>query len=164
MLRHKKDLALGIGRFTLNDIWKDSFVPVNRALKNFYGTKDCTKFSPEVNEMALSQEILSIPSLQELHQQVMDLKKEGYCAIFIDKFGLRSFLPEERNKLLFAFSLALGFPTPTDPHQGQLLWDVKARSLPKGTSRRFPSTAIAPISIQTPNITNALKIIFSFMW
>jgi alpha-ketoglutarate-dependent taurine dioxygenase len=137
MLRHEKDLALGIGRFTLQDIWKDASVQINRVLSDFYGTQDCTKFSPEIDEIALSQQILSVPSLKELHQQIVDLKKEGYCAIFIDKFGLQSFEPNERNKLLFAFSLALGFPTPTDPHQGQLLWDVKARSLPKGHFATF---------------------------
>jgi alpha-ketoglutarate-dependent taurine dioxygenase len=137
MLRHEKDLAVGIGRFTLSDIWKDVSVHVNGVLSDFYGNKDCTKFSPEVNETELSRGILSIPSLQELHLQVVELKRKGYCALFINKFGLQSFLPNERNKLLFAFSLALGYPTPTDPQQGQLLWDVKARSLPEGHFATF---------------------------
>jgi alpha-ketoglutarate-dependent taurine dioxygenase len=137
MLRHEKDLAVGIGRFTLTDIWRYASVHINSVLCDFYGSKDCTKFSSEVDGIELSQEILSIPSLQALHQQVMELKNKGYCALFINKFGLESFLPKERNKLLFAFSLALGYPTPTDPQQGQLLWDVKARSLPKGHFATF---------------------------
>jgi alpha-ketoglutarate-dependent taurine dioxygenase len=137
MLKHEKDLAVGIGRFTVADIWQDVSVQVSDVLSGFYGTKDCTKFSPEIDEIELSQEILSIPSLQELNLQVMELKNKGYCALFISQFGLQSFLPNERNKLLFAFSLALGFPTPTDPQQGQLLWDVKARSLPKGHFATF---------------------------
>jgi Taurine catabolism dioxygenase TauD, TfdA family len=137
MLQHKKDLALGIGQFALENVWKNLYIQVDRVLESFYGAKDCTKFSPEVDETVLAREILSIPGLKELHQQVLELKKEGYCAMFIDKFGLQSFSTEKRNKLLFAFSLALGFPTPTDPRQGQLLWDVKARSLPKGHFATF---------------------------
>jgi alpha-ketoglutarate-dependent taurine dioxygenase len=137
MLRHQKDLAVGVGRFTLTQIWKDTSIQINRVLRDFYGAKDCTKFSPEVNERKLSQAILSIPSLKALHQQVIALKDEGYCALLINQFGLQSFCPDERNKLLFAFSLAMGYPTPTDPKQGQLLWDVKARSLPKGHFATF---------------------------
>jgi alpha-ketoglutarate-dependent taurine dioxygenase len=137
MLNHEKDLAIGIGRFTFQDAWRDLSIQINRILSDFYGTKDCTTFSPEVDEIALSREILSIPRMKALHQQIVALKKEGYCAILINKFGLQSFVPDERNKLLFAFSLAFGFPTPTDPQKGQLLWDVKARSLPKGHFATF---------------------------
>jgi alpha-ketoglutarate-dependent taurine dioxygenase len=137
MLVHQKDLALGVGRFSLPNIWKDAHYRIEKILQDFYGSEDCTKFSPTVDQRMLSQAILSIPSLYELHQQVIELKNDGYCAILIDKFGVQSFSPRERNKLLFAFSLVLGYPTPTDPHQGQLLWDVKPRSLPKGHFATF---------------------------
>lgn len=137
MLVHQKDLALGIGRFTLPNIWNGIYYQVEKILQDFYGKKDCTKFSPIIDQRKLSQAILSIPVLHELHQQIIELKNDGYCAILIDKFGLQAFCPSERNKLLFAFSLVLGYPTPTDPHQGHLLWDVKSRSLPKGHFATF---------------------------
>jgi alpha-ketoglutarate-dependent taurine dioxygenase len=137
MLTHQKDLAFGIGRFTLPNIWHDTAHHIEQILQSFYGFKDCTKFSAEVDQKLLSQAILSVPCLHELQQQMIELKNDGYCTILIDQFGLNSFLPCQRNKLLFAFSLALGYPTPTDPHQGQLLWDVKPRSLPKGHFATF---------------------------
>jgi hypothetical protein len=137
MLVHHQDLALGIGRFTLPNLWKDLYPQIEKILQYFYRSKDCTKFSVDVDQRMLSQAILSIPNLYELHQQIIELKNDGYCAILIDKFGLESFLPCERNKLLFAFSLVLGYPTPTDPQQGQLLWDVKPRALPKGHFATF---------------------------
>jgi hypothetical protein len=137
MLVHQKDLALGMGRFTLPNIWGDTFHPINEVLQDFYGMKDCTKFSAEIDQRMLSKAILSIPNLHELNQQMIELKNDGYCAILIDKLGLDSFSSEDRNKILFAFSLVLGYPTPTDPQQGQLLWDVKPRSLPKGHFATF---------------------------
>jgi Taurine catabolism dioxygenase TauD, TfdA family len=137
MLFHQKDLASGIGRFTFPDVWQDTYRKIERILQDFYGSQDCTKFSTHINQKMLSAAILSIPSLYELQQQIIELKNDGYCAIMIDKFGLQSFAPVDRNKLLFAFSMVLGFPTPTDPHQGQLLWDVKHRSLPKGHFATF---------------------------
>jgi alpha-ketoglutarate-dependent taurine dioxygenase len=137
MLAHQKDLALGIGRFTLPNVWDEIHNQVEKVLQDFYGSKDCTRFSPDIDQGALSQSILSISRLHELQQQIIELKNDGYCAILIDKFGLKSFSPCERNKLLFAFSLVLGYPTPTDPQQGHLLWDVKSRSLPKGHFATF---------------------------
>ncbi len=137
MLAHQKDLALGIGHFSLPNIWNDAYPLIDNVLQNFYGSKDCTKFSPGIDQEMLSQAILSIPSLYELQQQIIELKNDGYCAVLIDKLGLDSFLPSDRNKLLFAFSLVLGYPTPTDPQQGQLLWDVKPRVLPKGHFATF---------------------------
>ncbi len=137
MLSHQKDLALGVGRFAMPTVWKDTYQQIERILKDFYGDQDCTKFSPDINQKMLSQTILSIPILYELQQQIIELKNDGYCAILIDKFGLQPFPPADRDKLLLAFSLVLGYPTPTDPHQGQLLWDVKHRALPKGHFATF---------------------------
>jgi alpha-ketoglutarate-dependent taurine dioxygenase len=137
MLVHQKDLAIGVGRFSLPNIWNDAQCQIEKILQNFFGQEDCTIFSPNVDQRSLSQAILSISSLYELQQQVIELKNDGYCAILIDKLNLQLFPPCERNKLLFAFSLVLGYPTPTDPHQGQLLWDVKPRSLPKGHFATF---------------------------
>ncbi len=137
MLVHRKYLAMGIGRFALPSIWALTYSQIEKILQDFYGAKDCTKFSAEIDQKTISKAILSIPHLRELQQQIIELKNDGYCAILIDKFGLESFLPDQRNKLLFAFSLVLGYPTPTDPHQGQLLWDVKPRILPKGHFATF---------------------------
>jgi alpha-ketoglutarate-dependent taurine dioxygenase len=137
MLFHQKDLASGIGRFTFPHVWQDTYQKIERILQDFYGYQDCTKFSAHINQKMLSEAILSISNLYELQQQIIELKNDGYCAIMIDKFGLQSFAPADRNKLLFAFSMVLGYPTPTDPHQGQLLWDVKHRSLPKGHFATF---------------------------
>jgi alpha-ketoglutarate-dependent taurine dioxygenase len=137
VLIHQKDLAVGIGRFTLPNVWREIYQQVECILQDFYGSQDCTKFSTTIDQRLLSEAIFSIKPLHELHQQIIELKNDGYCAILVDKFGLQSFSPTARNKLLLAFSLVLGFPTPTDPHQGQLLWDVKHRDLPKGHFATF---------------------------
>jgi alpha-ketoglutarate-dependent taurine dioxygenase len=138
MLFHHKDLASGIGRFILPNIWNDVRTRVVEIINDFYGEKTCRGFYPHANEATLRQTILSeIPDLNAIHQNVKTLKKAGYCVFIFDRIELRSFNESDRDKLLYALSLSLGYPTPTDPRQGKLLWDVKARELPNGYFATF---------------------------
>jgi Taurine catabolism dioxygenase TauD, TfdA family len=137
MLTHREDLAISIGRFVLPNIWQDTYQKVESVLADLYGNQDCTKFSLAIDQQLLARAILSIPSLSELQQQIRELQQTGYHALLINQLGLRSFAPLVRNKLLLAISLVLGYPTPTDPQQGQLLWDIKQRQLPPGHLATF---------------------------
>ncbi len=138
MLFHHKDLASGIGRFILPNIWNDARTKILEIINYFYGEKTDRGFYPHTNEIDLRQAILTeIPDLKALHQNINALKKEGYCAFIFERIELKSFSESDRDKLLYALSLALGYPTPTDPRQGKLLWDVKARQLPNGYFATF---------------------------
>lgn len=138
MLFHHKDLACGLGRFILPNIWNDIRTKIVQIINDFYGETNCQGFYPHPNETDLRQVVLSkIPDLNVFNQNVKALKKEGYCAFIFEGIKLNSFSQGDRNKLLYAISLALGYPTPTDPRQGKLLWDVKARQLPEGYFATF---------------------------
>jgi alpha-ketoglutarate-dependent taurine dioxygenase len=137
MLTHQIDLASGVGKFILPNIWQDIVLDVQSILGDFFADRDELNFSSTLDEISLEKEVLSIPCLQELRQQVRWLQRSGYCAILLEKLGLQAFSESARNQLLFALSVALGYPTPTDPRQGKLLWDVKARPLPKGHFATF---------------------------
>jgi alpha-ketoglutarate-dependent taurine dioxygenase len=138
MLFHHQDLAPGIGRFIFPNIWNDRRVKITNILDEFYGDQTDEGFYPHENDIALRQAILSsIPDLDALNQNVETLKRSGYCAFIFEQIELQSFSSVDRNKLLYALSLCLGYPTPTDPRQGKLLWDVKARPLPPGYVATF---------------------------
>jgi alpha-ketoglutarate-dependent taurine dioxygenase len=137
MLSHQKDLAPGIGVFVFQTVWHDLSQNVRSIIADFFVDQKTISFSRDLDEIALSKEILSIPYFKELQQQLQWLWRSGYCAIVIEKLGLNQFTEDERNQLLYALSIALGYPTPTDPRKGRLLWDVKARSLPKGHFATF---------------------------
>lgn len=137
MLSHQKDLSPGIGLFSFPNIWSENLLKIQDILGVFFSRIDALNFSASLNEISLRRAILSIPCFQELQQQIKWLQRSGYCAILIEKLGLSHFSELERNQLLCALSLALGYPTPTDPREGRLLWDVKARPLPKGYFATF---------------------------
>jgi alpha-ketoglutarate-dependent taurine dioxygenase len=138
MLFHHKDLAFGIGRFIFPNIWDDIRNKIVKIINDFYGAETCLSFYPHPQEQNLRQSMLStIPHLNALYQNYRTLKKQGYGALIFDKIELRSFSKSDRQKLLYALSLALGYPSPTEPRQGKLLWDVKSRKLPKGHFATF---------------------------
>lgn len=137
MLSHQKDLTPGIGLFLFPSIWEENLSRIQEILGSFFGRVDALNFSNALDELSLRREILAIPCFNELLQQVKWLQRSGYCAIVIEKLGLSNFPEPERNQLLCALSIALGYPTPTDPREGRLLWDVKARPLPKGHFATF---------------------------
>ncbi|MBX9252806.1 hypothetical protein H1Q63_02145 [Desmonostoc muscorum CCALA 125] len=56
-----------------------------------------------------------------MRQNVQELMNSAYCALFFENINLQSFSKADRNKLLYAISLSLGYPTPTDPRLGKLL-------------------------------------------
>jgi alpha-ketoglutarate-dependent taurine dioxygenase len=138
MLFHHQDLACGLGRFIIPNIWQDLRTKIVKIINDFYGNNIAQGFFPHLNEIELRQTILSeISDLKVLNQNVKALRKEGYCAFIFDEIELQSFSESDRSKLIYAISLALGYPTPTDPRQGKLLWDVKARELPPGYFATF---------------------------
>lgn len=138
LLSLEQDLAPGIGRFTLSNFWSKTYCAIADIISEFYGEQPSDGFHPHFNEVVLRKTVLdSIPELQELSENIDALMSRGYCALVIDQLYLLTFPSEIRNKLLYVFSLALGYPTPTDPRQGKLLWDVKARPLPDGHFATF---------------------------
>jgi hypothetical protein len=131
MLSFQQDLAPGIGRFSFSSFWDKIASDIIEVINEFYDESVATGFYPHFNEVTLRQAVMSVSSelsvLGKTIQQLVDCK---YCAIFLDKLYLQSFSECDRNKLLYALSLSIGYPTPTDPHKGKLLWDVKPRNLP----------------------------------
>jgi hypothetical protein len=133
ILIHQVDLAPRIGRFLLPNLWLSSYREIVEIVGSFYGEQVTEGFHPHFNEVILRKTLLSNSSnFRALHQDVQNLMAQGYCALLIEQLNLHSFPKVMRNKLLYAFSLALGYPTPTDPRQGKLLWDVKSRPMPVG--------------------------------
>ncbi|OKH21575.1 hypothetical protein NIES593_15270 [Hydrococcus rivularis NIES-593] len=133
MLFHKEDLAPGIGRFAFSDIWNKIGLKITETIDEFYDKPVAKGFYPHFNEITFRQAVLSVSAeLKALQENLKQLLSDRYCAIFLDRTHLCSFSEIDRNKLLYALSLALGYPTPTDPRIGKLLWDVKPRYLPAG--------------------------------
>ena len=127
-----------MGQFTFPNFGFAQVKNIVETINEFYGEQVHEGFYPHFNDVALRQNILSaFPALDAVGQNVKELINSGYSALFFENIHLQSFSKADRNKLLYTISLSLGYPTPTDPRLGKLLWDVKPRALPVGHFATF---------------------------
>jgi alpha-ketoglutarate-dependent taurine dioxygenase len=134
MLSFLQDLAPGVGRFSFPNLWDKVALKIIDVIDDFYDHPVALGFYPHFNEIAFRQAVLSAsPELSLLEKTIKQLMGDKYCAIFLDQLHLQSFSEVDRSKLLYAFSLSIGYPTPTDTRKGKILWDVKHRKLPTGS-------------------------------
>lgn len=89
-------------------------------------------FFPHPDEETLQSSLLSIAALQILREQLL---AEQPKAVIIEGFGLAGLSPQDRNLVLYAVSLASGFPTATEPRKHRIFWDVRDRSIDSKRSR-----------------------------
>lgn len=128
MLTRVEDLGPGIRRVTVPDLWQSAAAPAAAVLEAFYEQPVPPGYYPHFNEVGLRMALLSAaPALGELRQAVEGELAGGARALVVDRLHLAGRPPAERSRLLYAFCLALGFPTPSNQRQATLLWDVKPR-------------------------------------
>jgi alpha-ketoglutarate-dependent taurine dioxygenase len=128
MLEQAQDLGGGVSKVRFPDMWNEIAPRVSAVFSAFYEEPTPAGFYPHFNEVALRLTMLgAVPELVAFQRAVAELQKAGSRAFVIDDLHLRDRSPAERNKLLHALCLALGFLTPSTQRQATLLWDVKER-------------------------------------
>jgi hypothetical protein len=90
-------------------------------------------FYPHPDEVAMREQLMEVPTLRQLAQELRGLNANG---IVLRNLGLAGLPEERRNAALYAITLMLGFPTSTDQRTGRVAWNVKARP-PSATDARF---------------------------
>lgn len=125
-----------IGLATCHHDWQADLPRIAHVLRSFFSENDVqTGFFPHPEEARIQATLLEIPSLRALAKQFAATELK---AIIIQSLGLSGFSAHDRNFLLFALSLAIGFPTPTEQRHHRIFWDVKSRT-PNPDASRQPS-------------------------
>jgi hypothetical protein len=93
---------------------------VSRYFSDFNGNG----FYPHPDEVALQRALLAVPALQQIQRQ---LRQAGARGMAITGLGLDGQPEAQRNAVLFAIALSLGFPTSTDQRTQRVAWDIRAR-------------------------------------
>lgn len=89
-------------------------------------------FYPHPDEVMLQRELLALPALQQLQRM---LRQGGARGLAITGLGLAGQDEPQRNAVLYAIALSLGFPTSTDQRTQRVAWDIRARPGSAGESR-----------------------------
>lgn len=91
-------------------------------------------FYPHPDEVAIQRELLALPLLGKLAADIAASRAGGLA---ITDLGLTGLTAPDRNAVLYAIALCLGFPTSTDQRTHRVAWDVRAKSQPPGADARF---------------------------
>lgn len=128
ILRDMKELGPGVVQATLPDFWPDYETRLTSVLADFYEAPNPLGFYPHFNEAALRSAVLAIaPPLDEIKGELEARANGDASAIIVDSLHLARWPEPARRRLLLAFCLTMGFPTPSDQRRGTLLWDVRVR-------------------------------------
>ncbi|MDO5101694.1 MAG: TauD/TfdA family dioxygenase [Lautropia sp.] len=114
-----------IGLATCHHDWQADLPRITHILRTFFSENDVhTGFFPHPEEARIQAMLLEMPSLRAFAEQFAATELK---AIIVQALGLSAFSAHDRNLLLFALSLAIGFPTPTEQQHHRIFWDVKSR-------------------------------------
>jgi alpha-ketoglutarate-dependent taurine dioxygenase len=145
MLAFVKDAGYRIGEFEFKAGWlTDAEKSTLDVLASHYGDVARTpeKLSDEIDLSHLRADVLrTFPGIASASETIKDLLETRYSALILKKSGLAGLDLDQQRRILFLLCLALGWPTPTDRVNRQIIWDIKKRDLPAGQVSTFSENA-----------------------
>lgn len=106
--------------------WQTDLPRIREVINSAFEANDILEgFFPHPDEEALQSSLLGISALRSLRERLL---AEHPKAVIIEGLGLAGMPRQDRNLLLYAISLASGFPTATEPRKRRIFWDVRDRS------------------------------------
>lgn len=112
--------------------WGDDRAAMVAIVSRYFSDYNGNGFYPHPDEVVLQRELLALPALQQLQRM---LRQGGARGMAITGLGLADQDEPQRNALLYAIALSLGFPTSTDQRTQRVAWDIRARPGSGGESR-----------------------------
>ena len=154
MLAFVKDAGYRIGEFEFNAGWLTNAEKSTRdVLATHYGDVAHTpeKLSDEIDLSHLRADVLrTFPGIASASETIKDLLETRYSALIL-KSGLAGLDLDQQRRILFLLCLALGWPTPTDRVNRQIIWDIRSGTCPPARSPPSRKTPTRPSCIPTPS-------------
>jgi len=106
--------------------WGDDLAAIVATVRRYFSDFNGNGFYPHADEVALQAELRALPALQRLTALIPD-RHAPVRAMALTGLGLGQLHEAERNAVLYAIALCLGYPTSTDQRTRRVAWDVRAR-------------------------------------
>ena len=127
MLTHLQDLGTRLGDFALPALSTRETNHALTILAAFYGGLDPALLVPRGDEAAIRAALeREAPQLAASARALRRALESDYSAVLVRRMQLDHLAPPQRSFILFAMSLCMGTPTPTDQVHKRIVWDVKA--------------------------------------
>lgn len=112
--------------------WGDDQSAIAAIVGRYFSDYNGNGFYPHPEEVALQRALQAVPALQHLQRH---LRHAGVRGLAITGLGLAGLAEAQRNAVLYAIALSLGFPTSTDQRTRRVAWDIRARAGEAGKNR-----------------------------
>jgi hypothetical protein len=104
--------------------WSDDQTAILAIVSRYFSDYNGNGFYPHPDEVLLQRELQTVSALQHLQHH---LRHAGARGMAITGLGLAGQPEAQRNAVLYAIALSLGFPTSTDQRTRRVAWDIRAR-------------------------------------
>lgn len=127
MLSFIENLGYRSAAFAISGVPEQEQFQILSTLRHFYGDISQSALVPPAHEKALQSALAQAsPTLTHIGEQLRDKLNTDYSAILISRIGIDHLDLDTRAALLFALSLSMGSPTPTDKVDRKVVWDIRA--------------------------------------
>lgn len=106
--------------------WGDDLAGAIAIVRRHFDDFNGNGFYPHPQEVEMQRQLRALPALRQLAACFGQGERRG---VALTGLGLDGLQEAERNAMLYAIALTLGFPTSTDQRTRRVAWDVRARQL-----------------------------------
>ncbi len=127
MLTHTQNLGYRAAEFSISPLPEAEKNQTLKTLRHYYGEASQSLFVPhdKEDELRLALQEAS-PTLAKLGEELRERLDQDYSLMLIKRTWINHLELDTRSALLFALSLSMGSPTPTDQVDKKVVWDIRA--------------------------------------
>lgn len=126
MLTFIRDIGTRSAEFSIAPLTPIQIHSILNILIDYIGDISQAQLKPQSKDKQIKQSLArAVPSLKQLGEQLRNLLDKQYSALLLSRFWIDQYDLDTQAALLYAQSLFIGTPTPTDKIDQKVVWDVR---------------------------------------
>ncbi|MFT5163167.1 MAG: alpha-ketoglutarate-dependent taurine dioxygenase [Alteromonadaceae bacterium] len=126
MLTFVRELGTRSAEFSIEPFAPTQADSIKRILIEYIGDISQAQLKPQANKEQIKQALAkAVPAIKQLGEQLKQLLDKHYSAIMLSRFWIDQYDTDTQVALLYAQSLFIGTPTPTDKIDKKVVWDIR---------------------------------------
>jgi alpha-ketoglutarate-dependent taurine dioxygenase len=137
MLTFIRELGMRCAEFSIEPLPEAQTAIVLATLRHYIGDIRQAALVPQPNEAKIKAALgEAVPQIKQQGEHLRQLLNQDYSVILLSRYWIDQYDLDTRAALLYAQSLFIGSPTPTDKVDHKVVWDVRALDNTKCTDHQ----------------------------
>lgn len=126
MLTFVRELGSRSAEFSIAPFTPIQIQSILSILTDYIGDIRQARLKPQNNDKQIKKTLAkAVPAIKQLGEQLRHLLNKQYSAVLFSRFWIDQYDSDTQAALLYAQSLFIGTPTPTDKIDQKVVWDVR---------------------------------------